>query len=169
MTQKHKEKGIWEMNDYSDECLYKDTYIIINMMNDDMRSKISKKFIEFLEHNKDDKFEGSVNSMIPLKEQKLRYELKLMLSLIYINYMCDKDTRNRIMAEDEKNIKEFYTKNIFSNSKDNEESRTISNLENINNTADELKKDEMSLVEYKENFFSKFIKKLKSIFFKIQK
>lgn len=32
-----------ELNNYSNECLYKDTYTIINMMDGDLKNKISKK------------------------------------------------------------------------------------------------------------------------------
>ena len=149
------------MNNYTNECLYKDTYTIINMMDEEMRSKISKKFIEFLANNKDNSFEGTVDSTIPLKQQELRYELRLMLSLIYINYICDDETQKRILAEDEENIRKFYNKNIFENQKSDIK---VENVEITEEKIEDSKVKENSLIEYKENFFSKIIKKLKSIF-----
>ena len=82
-----------KVTNYTNECLYKDTYTIITMMDDDLRSKISNKFISFLQENMDNEFEGTIDNKIPLKRQELRYEVRLMLSLIYINFICDDETQ----------------------------------------------------------------------------
>ena len=50
-----------KVTNYTNECLYKDTYTIITMMDEDLRSKISNKFIEFLMVNMDKEFEGTIN------------------------------------------------------------------------------------------------------------
>ena len=71
---------------YKQEYLYKDTYTIIEMMDDNLKSKINSDFIRFLKENQDSSFEGTINKNIPLKEQNLREEKKIMLSLIYIDY-----------------------------------------------------------------------------------
>ena len=97
-----------KVTNYTNECLYKDTYTIITMMDEDLRSKISNKFIEFLMVNMDKEFEGTINNKVPLKNQELRYEVRLMLSLIYINFICDDETQKKLEAIDEENIQKFY-------------------------------------------------------------
>ena len=74
---------------YSDTFLYKDTYVVINMMSKEMKEKINPKFIKFLEENQDKEYESYLNNKIPLERQEIRPELKLMLSIIYIQYLCD--------------------------------------------------------------------------------
>ena len=53
-----------KVTNYTNESLYKDTYTIITMMDEDLRSKISNKFIEFLMVNMDKEFEGTINNKI---------------------------------------------------------------------------------------------------------
>ena len=144
-----------KVTNYTNECLYKDTYTIITMMDEDLRSKISNKFIEFLMVNMDKEFEGTINNKVPLKNQELRYEVRLMLSLIYINFICDDETQKKLEAIDEENIQKFYNRDIFDNAS--------SSSELIDSEAEETN-EENSLVEYKETFFKKIWNKIKSIF-----
>lgn len=144
-----------KVTNYTNECLYKDTYTIITMMDEDLRSKISNKFIEFLMVNMDKEFEGTINNKVPLKNQELRYEVRLMLSLIYINFICDDETQKKLEAIDEENIQKFYNRDIFDNAS--------SSSEVIDSEAEE-SNEENSLVEYKETFLKKIWNKIKSIF-----
>ena len=146
-----------KVTNYTKECLYKDTYTIITMMDEDLRSKISNKFIEFLMVNMDKEFEGTINNKVPLKNQELRYEVRLMLSLIYINFICDDETQKKLEAIDEENIQKFYNRDIFDNGS--------SSSEVTDSSAEEIK-EENSLVEYKESLFKKIWNKIKSIFSK---
>ena len=144
-----------KVTNYTNECLYKDTYTIITMMDEDLRSKISNKFIEFLMVNMDKEFEGTINNKVPLKNQELRYEVRLMLSLIYINFICDDETQKKLEAIDEENIQKFYNRDIFDNGS--------SSSEVTDSSAEEIK-EENSLVEYKENILKKIWNKIKNIF-----
>ena len=145
------------VKNYTNECLYKDTYTIITMMDEDLRSKISNKFIEFLMVNMDKEFEGTINNKVPLKNQELRYEVRLMLSLIYINFICDEETQKKLEAIDEENIQKFYNRDIYDNG---------SSSSKIEKDNDENNQQETSLVEYKESLFKKIWNKIKSIFSK---
>lgn len=99
---------------YNERCLYKDTYIIINMMGNDLKNRINPKFIEFLKENQDNEYESCINEKLPLKKQELREEIKLMLSIIYINYLCESSERENILKEEDNNIKK-YNENIYGN------------------------------------------------------
>ena len=140
---------------YTNECLYKDVYTIIEMMDDNMRNKINNNFIEFLKENQDVNFEGTINKDIPIKEQKLKTEIKLMLSQMYIDYFCEPEKREEILRLEKQNIDNFYNRDIF------EKKGNITNQEeikclNINTGVD--------MIEYKENIFNKIINIIKGFF-----
>ena len=132
---------------YKQEYLYKDTYTIIEMMDDNLKSKINSDFIRFLKENQDSSFEGTINKNIPLKEQNLREEIKIMLSLIYIDYFCEKEQKEKIIQREENNLREFYSRDIFEKN-------------NIPNITEETK----GMVVYKETLIQKIINKIKSFF-----
>lgn len=135
---------------YNQEYLYKDTYTIIEMMDDSLKSRINPDFIRFLKENQDNSFEGTINKNIPLKEQNLREEIKIMLSLIYIDYFCEKDEKDKIIQKEENNLREFYNRDIF-------EKNNIKNQPNITEKPKEM-------VVYKETLIQKIINKIKKFF-----
>ena len=74
-----------------DYAVYKDSYsevlYIINNMTIENRNKISKKFISFLEKNKNKNYKVqniSLNNIASLKR-----ETKIVLSIMYRNYFKD--------------------------------------------------------------------------------
>ena len=142
---------------YNDKCLYKDTYTIIEMMGDTLRSRINPQFIAFLRENKDDNFEGTVDRNIPLKNQNLRNEVKIMLSLIYINYFCEGEEKKKIIQKEEENIKNFYNKDIF-------ETKNEIKAEEKNESKDETTSKSNAMIVYKESIIQKIVKKFKKLF-----
>lgn len=142
---------------YTKECLYKDVYTIIEMMDSEMREKINKKFIDFLKENQNQEFVGTINRKIPIKDQELREDIKIMLSLIYINYFCTEEKKKEIMIIEDNNINDFYNRDIFEKRK-----------ENLLKQETEVKEDTttLALVEYKDNFFKQIFRKIRKILFK---
>lgn len=142
---------------YRDTFLYKDTYVVINMMSKEMKEKINPKFIKFLEENQDKEYESYLNNKIPLERQKIRPELKLMLSIIYIQYLCDSETKERILLKEKENIKRYneqITENIFN--KKEEKNINNSNINTENNT-------ELLIYSPKERILKKIWNKIKKI------
>lgn len=131
---------------YSEECLYKDTYTIINMMDYSLKSKINPKFIQFLEENQDKNYISCIDTKTPLKDQELREEIKLMLSIIYINYLCSSSEKEEIQKEENRNIKQ-YNKELYDNM-----------FEKKVETNNQL------VVIEKKNIIQKIIDKIKTIF-----
>lgn len=142
---------------YSDTFLYKDTYVVINMMSKEMKEKINPKFIKFLEENQDKEYESYLNNKIPLERQEIRPELKLMLSIIYIQYLCDFETKERILLKEKENIKRYneqITENIFN--KKEEKNINNSNINTENNT-------ELVIYSPRERILKKIWNKIKKI------
>lgn len=105
---------------YTNECLYKDVYTIIEMMDDEMRNKINHNFVEFLKQNQDSKFEGTIDREIPIKKQILREEVTLMLSQMYIDFFCEEEERKQILEKENERVNEFYNRDFFKKKKDTE-------------------------------------------------
>ncbi|MCI8471010.1 MAG: hypothetical protein HFJ35_06075 [Clostridia bacterium] len=148
---------------YTNECLYKDIYTIIEMMDNEMKSKISNKFINFLLENQDINFEGTINKNIPIKEQDLRIEIKLMLSQMYIDYFCEEEKKKEILEIEKKNIENFYSKDIFKKSYSEAVNLKQTNLEGIKIEESNVNNG-LSMIEYKENIFIKIINIIKQFF-----
>lgn len=154
---------------YTNECLYKDIYVIIEMMEDELKNRINLQFVEFLKENKNDEFEGTIDKNVPIKQQNLRKEIKIMMSLIYINYFCEKEKRDEILRKEKENIDKFYGKNIFNEIdalQEDEIQETSDFSENVVHEINYSKSVENAMIEYKENFFTKILKKIKSLFVK---
>ena len=137
---------------YTERCLYKDTYTIISMMDNNLRCKINPKFIKFLEENQDNTYHSYINPKKPLKEQEIRDDIKLMLSIIYINYLCDSEKREMILKEEKQNI-EKYNKSLYDN---------MFKKKQINNSETE-NCDNQLIVIQKESVIHKIINKIKKL------
>ena len=137
---------------YTERCLYKDTYTIISMMDNNLRCKINPKFIKFLEENQDNTYHSYINPKKPLKEQEIRDDIKLMLSIIYINYLCDSEEREMILKEEKQNI-EKYNKSLYDN---------MFKKKQVNNSETE-NYDNQLIVIQKESVIHKIINKIKKL------
>lgn len=128
---------------------YRDAYCevlyLINNMQIENKNKISKKFIEFLEKNKNENY---IFSNISLqKPETLKNETKIILSLIYRNYFCTKEEQIKMAKEDNEELnKRYYYDNIFNKNK-----KVDINKQN---------KKEISLIRYSK--FREFISNIKN-------
>ena len=154
------------MKDYSDECLYKDVYTIINMMDENMRGKIDSKFIDFLRENQDEEYVSCINPNIPLKEQEINEDIKIFLSMIYINYLCSEEEKAQIMLEEKENInkeKEKYSyENIFKNQAKPEETKVEENVDKLND--ENITGPKELVVVKKKNIIQRIFEKILSFF-----
>lgn len=130
---------------------------ILKHMNKDYSEKIPKKLISFFESNKSNDYNFEYNNNKSFSEQNLNYNTKVLLAILHLNYWCKSEEHKKelistYMKNDETHQKELMEKynpdNIFKN-------KIIQKQENKKE-----KNEEKALVEYKENKFIKFIKKL---------
>lgn len=93
---------------------YREVSDIIKMMTRKMREKVNSQIIEFIERNRDDKKKSSINPNVKLKEQKIDRKTKVILALIYRDYICADEERKKILEEEkiklEKSAKEKQEK-----------------------------------------------------------
>ncbi len=120
--------------------------------------KIPKKVIQLLETNCDEKSEFTYNVALPLEEQNISKNAKVILAILYRTcWMKDEEKRelrqkeNEYIKEKEQKKREIYNPNEIFNKKH----------ETIKVVKDE---DSCLQVVKKDNFFIRIIKKIKNIF-----
>lgn len=136
-----------------------ETLDILNHMDKSYTDKIPKKFKDFLEKNKSDSYIPHLDHSKKIKEMNLKEKTKDILATIYMNYWCDAEQKEnyiKTLKQNEekyqKELKEKYSPdNIFKN-----KTQTMIQQE-------QPAQENVDLVEVKESFFTKFIKKLKGI------
>ena len=85
-----------------------EVYDVINHMSKEMQEKIPKSFINLIKDNRDLDFKFYIDYSIDIKEQLLE-ETKVILSLIYRDYLCDKEKREKLLARDSEEIRREET------------------------------------------------------------
>ena len=96
---------------------------IIHFMDVEYLSKIPQKFIDFITKNMDINYIPNIDKNIPINEQKLNKDTKVLLSLIYRNYWCDNEIKENLVHQDfvekqkyEQKLNEKYNPdNLFKN------------------------------------------------------
>lgn len=136
---------------------------IIRYMDIEYLKKLPQKFIEFINLNMDKDYIPNIDKNTPINEQNLKKDTKVLLSLLYRNYWCDRDKKIILSQEDlvaknnyEKELREKYNPdNIFKNK---------SNVAEINIEHPKEEK-QTELIEYKEQkWYQKIFAKILKVF-----
>jgi len=135
-----------------DRQSFSDISIIIKMMSPYMQSRISDKFIQFIEENKDKSYQSLIDNTLPLESQELSPNTKTVLALIYRDYLCSEDERQNFI------LKQFEKQKRIEEEK---KAKYEINFKNNQNTNQDL----TSIIEYKKiNIFTKLLNALKKFF-----
>lgn len=116
--------------------------------------KIPKSFINFIEENMDNNYEYIVKHIDDFQNQEMLEETKILLSVIYRDYIAQNEEKKEII-ENEK-------KELLQEEKRLEEKYNISNLLKNKKSKQEILENSNSIIKYKESFFQK----IKRLFFK---
>ena len=133
---------------------------ILNNSSQEIVNRIPRKFLEFIKSIESKTYIFSYDNKKSLNEQNLKPETRGLISLVYQDYICDEEEKNKYInkcnnyyVKKEKELREQYNPdNLFKN----RTSDTIQEIETIN--------ENVAMVEYKESIFKKFISKIRSIF-----
>ena len=142
-------------NEYSvaiTEVLY-----ILKYLPKDMTANIPTNFLKYLNENSIPDYKPDFDLSKGLDNVRLKHKTKILLAIIYRNYICSEQERldyDKILLQNENEyqvkFKEKYnTDNIF------KETKTEKNSDNIN-----------QLVIYKKSYFTRIIDFIKKIFHK---
>ena len=127
---------------------YSEVLFIINNFEPDLYRKIPSKFINFLYNNRNKDSIINIDLSRSINEQNILTETRVLLAIIYRDYICSKEKKIELIKEDEKYFEE--------------ENQLLYDIfkKNHQNKNNDLQMDEdKSLIIVKDNFFSK-IKKI---------
>lgn len=134
----------------------KEVYIVLEKFN--LIDQLPQRFVEYITENKNDEYDFQYEEEKKLIEQNISEETKQILTVIYQDFLCTEEQNkeiNKTLIENEKRKQEELSKkysyeNLFPTSKE------------------DIKKEEVQLIEYKEeSFITKIINKVKK-FLKIK-
>lgn len=127
--------------------------IIYNM---EIYKKIPKSFIELIDNNRDEHYKVNIDYEKSMNEQELQRGTRVILSLIYRDYLCSEEERKILIQKDKETLEKIE-----------EEIREKYNPDNIfkNRKNTEIKEETVALVEYKQpNFIRKILDRIKKLF-----
>lgn len=128
---------------------------ILKYTDENLRKKVPQIFWDYIEENKDEEYQVTLDLNLPLENQNLREDTVNLMAIIYRNYFCTVDEKkeyDEILNQNEQKYQEKYSyENLFKSNKIEEEQ-----IENV------------QMIEYKEetvwikivNKFKLFLKKL---------
>lgn len=152
--------------------MYSEVYGVIKALGKEYIKKLPKTVLKVIIENREENYNPKYNMSISLKKQDVNRKTLAMIALLHYNYWCDteedrqklktilennEEKRQKEMREKYSNDKIFNNRNIKK-----EEEKEEGNIDQI-----EVKNEvllDSNIVEYKQSFFSKIVKKIKKWF-----
>ena len=146
---------------------FSEVYDVIGHFEEEMQEKIPKSFINLIKENRDLDYKFNIDYSVDIKKQLLK-ESKVILSLIYRDYLCSKEKRKELLALDldeirreEKILQEKYQIDFESRKKEKVEK--TEDKKEIQDNREEKQEETLPIKVEKEKWYTKifnFIKKI---------
>ena len=148
------------MSMLDDMMAYSEVYEVLNLMEDEDKERVPQEVRNFFEEQRMKEYKPKIRTDIPLTEQNLRRETLVLLTILVINYWCDSEEEKQSfideLGKNEKikmKLQEKYNPdNLFKNRKKTKEDIVMEQVENV------------EIIQYKENLFTKLKKWFEKIF-----
>ncbi len=139
-------------------CAFTEVKDIINHMETRVYNKIPKEVIELIEENENKEYKPNIDYSKNINNQILLEDTKIILALIYREFVCSKEKREELIRREQIKI-----------SKIEEEKRKKYNPNELFKKKEiEAKKQETTedtrMTLYKKSIFTRIINKIKNIF-----
>ena len=131
---------------------------ILNELEENEFNKIPNKIIEFLENNKSNTYNPTIDFSGNVNEMQLKDKTREILAGIYLDYLCKEDEKEKIIKNIRKNEFEYQEEIRKQYNADNLFKPKIKDSSN--------KSKEVYMINYKESFLKKLLKKLQKLFSK---
>ena len=120
--------------------------------------KIPSKFMEYLKENASKTYKPELDHTKKVKDMQLKRKTKAILAIIYKKFWCDEGQKKEFDQQIKNNELRYQAELREKYNPDNlfKKQNKIKNVEEVI--------EEVSMTEYKESIFKKFINKIKSIF-----
>ena len=143
---------------------YNETYDIICHLDKNLYDKIPKNFLELIKKNIEPDYKVNIDYSKSINDQDLKKDTRILLSLIYRDYLCSQDEKDKLIQNDKRQLNdEEEQKHGFDNIfKGHIEKNEIEKSEQYNT--------EMQIIKYrKSSFFTNIINKIKAFFMRKNK
>ena len=88
-------------------CAYKEVSIIIEYLEEEIRSKIPEEKIEFYKKHMDKNHEFEIDIEKELDDQNILYQTRCILANLFIDYIATKEDKEKILKEEQEEIKQI--------------------------------------------------------------
>lgn len=138
---------------------FSEVYDIINHLDNEIKVKIPNGFVNLIKNNMDINYKIDIDYSKSIVNQNLLHETKILLSLIYRDYICDEKKRKELLELDSIAIKE-HEKNLRQQYEINFEQR-----KNIKRQTENIATQYNSLIDIKNlKWYEKLFNILKNFF-----
>ncbi len=131
---------------------------ILNHSEEEIIEKIPKKLIDFFEENKSNTYKSNLDHNKTLEQMNLKKKTRAIITMIYVNYLCDNNER--------KYIEKILQQNEIKYQEELKKKYNVNNLfrERKQEEIDDVNENETAMLEYKKSTFKKIIMKIKKLF-----
>ena len=136
--------------------IYSEVYQVLNLLGNEYINKLPNSLLNILKEKRNINYNPQYIEDIPLNKQNIRKETLAIIALLHLNYWCDNEKEKLELKQILKNNEDRYQQEL----------RNKYNPEDIfkRNKQENIVENQVSMIEYKEPLFKRFISKIKSIF-----
>ena len=136
--------------------IYSEVYQVLNLLGNEYINKLPNSLLNMLKEKRNINYNPQYIEDIPLNKQNIRKETLAIIALLHLNYWCDNEKEKLELKQILKNHEDKYQQEL----------RNKYNSEDIfkKHIQENIVKNQVSMIEYKEPLFKRFISKIKSIF-----
>jgi len=136
--------------------IYSEVYQVLNLLGNEYINKLPNSLLNILKEKRNINYNPQYIEDIPLNKQNIRKETLAIIALLHLNYWCDNEKEKLELKQILKNNEDRYQQEL----------RNKYNPEDIfkKNKQENIVENQVSMIEYKEPLFKRFISKIKSIF-----
>lgn len=136
--------------------IYSEVYQVLNLLGNEYIDKLPNSLLNMLKEKRNTNYNPQYIEDIPLNKQNIRKETLAIIALLHLNYWCDNEKEKLELKQILKNHEDKYQQEL----------RNKYNSEDIfkKHIQENIVKNQVSMIEYKEPLFKRIISKIKSIF-----
>lgn len=136
--------------------IYSEVYQVLSLLGNEYIDKLPNSLFNMLKEKRNISYTPQYIEDIPLNKQNIKKETLAIIALLHLNYWCDNEKEKLELKQILKNNEDRYQQEL----------RNKYNPEDIfkKHKQESIVENQLSMIEYKEPLFKRFISKIKSIF-----
>ncbi len=139
-------------------CAYKEIYEILKIFPKELVDRIPKYKLDYIKQNMDESYEYNITKEI-FDGKTMLDETAAILAILFRDYWATEKQKNKII-----NYHNTQREKIVNEIKEKYDPENVFKQRRIEQEKIDEKKENLSVVEYKENIFKKLFNKIKEIF-----